>query len=293
MKDRRPVNDLSIEELERALAEKKRAAREARLAKYRATGRVMPVPLQSTPDTQHEPARLRRQPRSLTRQILDGLLLVVEIGAVLGLIYVLYNGTAILRRLNQEVAQVILQPTLSPTPLVTAVILPGGHTPPTSPGGAQFNEAEIPDNLRLLIQSMPQPVVPTPGPTQARRIIIPAIHVDASIVQGDGWEQLKKGVAQHLGTSDPGQTGKMVLSAHNDIFGEIFKNLDQLVPGDEIQLYTTNQAFIYVVTRTQILEPTEVSVMDTTPYPSLVLISCYPYLVDNQRIAIFADWKSQ
>ena len=293
MKDRRPVNDLSIEELERALAEKKRAAREARLAKYRATGRVMPVPLQSTPDAQPEPARLRRQPRSLTRQILDGLLLVVEIGAVIGLIYVLYNGTNILRQLNQEVSQVILQPTLSPTPLVTAAILPSGHTPPTSPGGAQFNEAEIPDNLRLLIQSMPQPAVPTPGPSQARRIIIPAIQVDASIVQGDGWEQLKKGVAQHLGTPDPGQTGKMVLSAHNDIFGEIFKNLDQLVPGDEIQLYTTNQVFIYVVTKTQVLEPTEVSVMDATPYPSLVMISCYPYLVDNQRIAVFADWKSQ
>lgn len=293
MKDRRPVNNLSIEELERALAEKKRAAREARLAKYRATGRVLPVPLQAESETQRQPARRRRQPRSLARQILDGALLIVEIGAVLGLIYVLYNGSNILRQLNQEVAQVILQPTLSPTPLVTAVILPGGHTPPTSPGGAQFNESEIPDNLRLLIQSMPQPVIPTPGPTQARRIIIPAIHVDASIVQGDGWEQLKKGVAQHLGTPDPGQTGKMVLSAHNDIFGEIFKNLDQLVPGDEIQLYTAGQVFIYVVTGTQIIEPTVVSVMDATPYPSLVLISCYPYLVDNQRIAIFADWKSQ
>jgi len=293
MKDRRAVDDLSVEELERALAEKKRAAREARLAKYRATGRSLPGQSEPTLEVQPESAKSRRAPRSLTRRLLDGFLLAVEIGAVIGLIYVLYNGTNILRRLNQEVAQVILQPTLTPTPLVMAVILPSGHTPPTSPGGAQFNEAEIPDNLRLLVQSMPQPVIPTPGPAQARRIIIPAIHVDASIVQGDGWEQLKKGAAQHLGTPDPGQTGRIVLSAHDDIFGEIFKDLDQLTPGAEIQLYSASQRFTYVVTGTRIIGPTEVSVMDPTAYPSLVLISCYPYLVDNQRIVVFADWKSQ
>src|SRR5207245_1796845 len=123
MKDRRPVDDLSIEDLERALAEKKRAAREARLARYRATGRALPG--QSEPTLAAQPApKSRRAPRSLARRLLDGFLLAVEIGAVIGLIYVLYNGTTILRRLNQEVAQVILQPTLTPTPLVMAVILP-------------------------------------------------------------------------------------------------------------------------------------------------------------------------
>ena len=35
MKDRRSVDDLSLEELERVLAEKKRAAREARLAQVK------------------------------------------------------------------------------------------------------------------------------------------------------------------------------------------------------------------------------------------------------------------
>ena len=56
-------------------------------------------------------------------------------------------------------------------------------------------------------------------------MVIPSINVDVNVVEGDDWEQLKKGVAQHIGTADPGQAGNMVLSAHNDIFGELFRYL--------------------------------------------------------------------
>jgi len=112
------------------------------------------------------------------------------------------------------------------------------------------------------------------------------------VVQGDGLEQLKKGVAQHLGTPDPGQPGNIVLSAHNDIFGQIFRRLDELAPGDEVQLHTASQVFVYVITGAKVVEPTEVSVMAPTAHPSLTLISCYPYLVDDQRIVVFADLKT-
>jgi sortase A len=290
MKDRRSVDDLSIDELQRVLVEKKRAAREARLARFRQTGRARPA-ISDPSYYQSAAAPAVPAPRSLTRRVLDWALLAVEIGAVLGLIFILYNGSNILQKLNQEVAQAILQPTLTPTPLITAVVLPSGHTPPNAPGGAQPNEAEIPESLRPLVQSLPQPVIPTQGPTQAQRVVIPAINVDAPVVQGDGWEQLKKGVAQRIGTPDPGQAGNAVLSAHNDIFGEIFRRLDELAPGDEIYLYTAGQVFTYVVTGTRVVGPTEVGVMDATPHPSVTLISCYPYLVDNQRIVIRADLK--
>ena len=294
MKDRRPVDDLSIAELQRALSEKKRAAREARLTKYRQTGRALNVPAgyQLEAPAELRPPRARRSP---LRRVLDFLLLIVEVGAVVGLAYVIYNGNAILRELNQEVAAVIAdsRPTLVPTPVVRALVLPSGHTPPTAPEGAQPNDSEIPESLRPLVQSLPPPIIPTQGPSQALRIVIPAINKDSPVVQGDSWEQLKKGVAQHLGTADPGQPGNVVLSAHNDIYGEIFRDLDQLAPGDEVHLYTASTIFTYVVTGTRIVEPTEVSVMDATEHPSLTLISCYPYLIDNMRIVVFADLKTQ
>jgi sortase A len=297
MKDRRPVDDLSIDELQRALAEKKRAAREARLARYRQTGRALPIPVghQLEAPAGADSGRAPRPRRSPLRRVLDFLLLVVEVGAVVGLVYVIYNGSNILRELNQEVAAVIADsmPTFTPTPIVRAVVLPSGHTPPTAADGGQPNDDEIPVSLRPLVQSLPAPIIPTQGPTQALRVIIPAIDVDKLVVQGDTWEQLKKGVGQHLGTPDPGQPGNLVLSAHNDIFGEIFRDLDQLQPGDEVQLYTASQIYTYIVTGTRIVEPTEVSVMDPTPHPSLTLISCYPYLIDNERIVVFADLQTQ
>lgn len=300
MKDRRSVDDLSIEELEQVLARKKREAREARLEKFRQTGRAMPLPaedgpiptgiggLRSTPVEEPPPAR---PPRSRTRKALDGLLLVVEVGAVVGLGYLLFNGLGLIDRLNREVSQAMVQPTLSPTPLITVVVLPSGHTPPTSPGGAQPNDAEIPEHLRPLLQSLTPLPTPTQGPQQANRIQIPAIGVDAPVVQDDSWEQLKKGVAQHLGSPDPGQPGKLVLSGHNDIFGEVFRDLDQLREGDEVRVHTADQVFTYVITGTQVVAPTEVSVMNPTRNPSLVLVSCYPYRVDNKRIVVFADLK--
>jgi sortase A len=216
----------------------------------------------------------------------------VEILAVLGILFVLFNGVSLIRELNQEVASALEQPTLTPTPLIMAVVLPSGHTPPNSPGGAQPNEAEIPEHLGPLVQSLANIPIPTPGPEQAIRIQIPALNVDAPIVQGDGWEQLKKGVGQHIGTANPGDSGNMVLSAHNDIFGEIFRDLDQLKNGDQVIIHTNQRSYTYVVSGNKTVEPTQVEVMEATSQPKLTLISCYPYLVDDQRIVVSARLQS-
>lgn len=288
--------DLSAEELRRLLVEKRRASRQERLERYRRTGRVVLVaadvdgsPLEDMRSGEFdESAEDPPKPLSSTRRkrILDGLLLFVELLAVVGLLLLLFNGINMMRELNEEVAIALEQPTLTPTPLIVSVVLPSGHTSPTSPEGARPNEAEIPQHLKPLVQSLANIPIPTPGPEQATRIQIPAIGVDAPIVQGDGWEQLKKGVGQHIGSADPGDKGNVVLSAHNDIFGEIFRDLDRLQPGDEITIYTNQRAYSYIVSDSKVVEPTQVDIMDSTSQPTLTLISCYPYLVDNQRIAV-------
>jgi sortase A len=297
MKDRRSVDDLTIEELEQILAIRKHEAREARLRKMRANGRTGRMQLldvaSNTPLPTAAPAG-RPKPRTLASRAVNFLLLVVEVGAVAGLLYVLFNAAQVWQSLNQEVRQTIAQtplPSPSPTPLIAAVVLPSGHTPPNAAGGAQFNLNEIPENLRPLVQALPAVVIPTPSPRQAVRMVIPAIGVDDPVVQGDGWDQLKKGIAQHIGTADPGQPGNLVVAAHNDIFGEIFRDLDRLKPGDEIQVYTAAEKFVYTIIGSRIVQPTEVGIMDPTVGPTLTLISCYPYLVDTQRIIVLAELK--
>ena len=295
-KDSLRLDDLSIDELETILARKKLELRGARLRRFRKSGRALRVRREVDPQIGIEglraesgtTAELDAEKAKPLREGASKLLLGVEVAAVLGLLFVLFSGVGALQSLNQEVAEARLLP--SPTPLITSVVLPSGHTPPTSPGGARPNEAEIPAHLRPLVQSMPAPEIPKPSPGHAQRIQIPAILDSAApVVQGDGWEQLKKGVGQHIGTVNPGEVGNVVLSAHNDIFGELFRNLDQLKPGDEIILSTGAQDFLYRVTGTRIVEPTEVSVMDPTPRATVTLISCYPYLIDIERIVVFGE----
>jgi len=292
--ERRPAGDLSVRDLESLLARKRVEARRARLEQFRASGRALRAqPVFDEPEGEARGAtEAAAESASVAprRVALNRLLLMVEVGAVVGLALIVWNGLGALRELNQEVAAALEGPTPLPTALISAVVLPSGHTSPTSPGGARPNDEEIPANLRPLVQSLSNVALPTPGPEQASSIFVPALwSSSAPVVQGDGWEQLKKGVGQHVGSPNPGEPGTIMLSAHNDIFGELFRDLDRLKTGDEIRLTTATREFVYRVIGTSIVEPTDVSVMAPSTRPTLILVSCYPYLVDDQRIVVFAE----
>jgi sortase A len=315
MPDRRSVDDLTIEELEQILRIRKRDARMDRLRRFEQLGRRPSdsSPVENVPD---EPIANDDQSASIAyesflygasargrswrdRTLRDNLLLVVELLAAVGLIAIMATAALSLRNLNQEAASAQAEslanvPTPTATPIITTVVLPGGHTPPTDPGGAQPNYEEVPQYLRPLVeQQFAGPViVPTPGPSGAISLRIPALGINAPIVQGDGWEQLKKGVGQHIGTADPGQTGNVVLSAHNDIYGEIFRHLDDLQPGDDIFIGTLSQEYHYQVSYYHVVAPTQVDVMAPTQEPIVSLISCYPFLVNSDRIVVLGELVS-
>lgn len=315
MRDRRSVDNLTIEELEQILRTKKREARMERLQRYERQGRRrgdLPMPDEVSPPAQvqysdaismavepspaEEVTTDRPPDKRGKRSLRDNLLLAVEMAAVLGLVAILVFAATVVQGINREASSVqagsvVDLPTPTVTPIVSAVVLPSGHTPPTSPGGAKPNYDEVPQHLRPLVeQQFAGPViVPTPAPGNALRLRIPAIDVDAPVVQGDGWEQLKKGVAQHVGTANPGEAGNIVLSAHNDIFGEIFRYLDRLEDGDEIILQTMTQEYVYRVAYWRVAEPTDIGVMAPTQEPIVTLISCYPYLVNSHRIVVVGE----
>lgn len=298
----RDPHDLSVSELRRLLIEKKRSARHERLERYRETGRVVKLVSEEEKtswDDIHTSSSTSRQAgsdladsESQRTRVVDGFLLAIEVLAVIGLIFVLFNGIEIIQELNREVALALEQPTLTPTPLIKAVVLPSGHTPPDSPGGSRPNTEEIPEHLQPVVQSFADVPIPTQSPRQAVRLQIPALDKDVPVVEGDGWEQLKKGVGHHINSANPGQDGNVVLSAHNDIHGEIFRDLDQLESGDRVIIFTERKDYVYVVTETHIVEPTRVEFLEPTSEPTATLISCYPYLVDNKRIVVRAKLQN-
>jgi len=291
--------DLSVNELRRLLIEKRRSGRHERIERYRETGRVVRL-VSEEEETTWDDIRTsfpegegiqdpEEESKQRGKRAVDGFLLTIEILAVLGLIFVLFNGLDILQQLNREVALALEQPTLTPTPLIMAVVLPSGHTPPNSPGGSRPNIEEIPEHLQPVVQSYGEIPIPTQGPQHAIRLQIPKINQDVPVVEGDGWEQLKKGVGHYIRSANPGEAGNVVLSAHNDIHGEIFRDLDQLEEGDLVILFSERQSYTYVVTDVLIVEPTQVEFLESTNESTTTLISCYPYLVDNKRIVVRAN----
>jgi sortase A len=318
MSDRRTVDELTIEELEQVLIVRRQEARAERMRRLREIGRLpaeaalpnedladigqskSPSSARSYPGSSRRDAfkvepvrrmkglrqRLRRLRSLRSRSLRDRLLLGLEVGALLGLVAILVVSVSNLRSLNSEYAEASLLPATAPAKptALAGGILPGGHAPPEEPG-------TIPVHLRGLVEGEAPIAVPiaTPGPEAPTHIVIPAINVDALIVEGDTPEQLKLGVGHMVGSANPGERGNMVLSAHNDIYGEIFRHLSDLELGDEVAVYSDEQPYRYVVTAKRIVEPTEVSVLAPTTKPVVTLISCYPYMVDTHRIIIVAE----
>jgi len=291
--------DLSVNELRRLLIEKRRSGRHERIERYRETGRIVRLvsdeeetswdDIRTTFPEGEGPQDPVDESRKRGKRVVDGFLLTIEILAVLGLIFVLFNGLDILQELNREVALALEQPTLTPTPLIVAVVLPSGHTPPDSPGGSKPNMAEIPEHLQPVVQSFGEIPIPTQGPQHAIRLQIPKINQDVPIVEGDGFEQLKKGVELTFKDGKVIQASAEEQAAHNDIHGEIFRHLDQLETGDLIIIFSERQSYTYVVEDVLFVEPTQVEFLASTGEPTATLISCYPYMIDNKRIVVIAN----
>lgn len=129
----------------------------------------------------------------------------------------------------------------------------------------------------------------SPAPAAgAQRIQIPAIGVDNYIFPSSDARALKLGVAQFGPLVAPGEEGNLVLAAHNDSYGKIFRDLGALRPGDEIALSDGDRTFTYRVRERLIVDPDEIWVMLPTAKPTLTLITCTPYLINTERLVVFA-----
>jgi sortase A len=233
---------------------------------------------------------LRRLNRSLWLKgfprLRDRLLLLLELAALAGLIFVIYSSLSELQVLNREVAEALeTEPEAEPASTYP-VVLPGGSLPPSS-------EGTVPGQLRHLVEPGASIPIPTPGPRQASRISIPSIDVDVPVVEGDGWEELKMGAGHRVGSANPGERGNIVISGHNDVYGEIFRYLEDVNIGDEVVVYAGDTPYRYVVAAKMVVEPTEVSLLESTPNATLTLITCHPYMIDTHRLVVIAELANQ
>ncbi len=153
---------------------------------------------------------------------------------------------------------------------------------------------------RGISNAQPLTVLP-PSPTvnYDPELIISKIGLRAPVIYDATYnsilENLRNGVVRYEGTADPGQVGNLVIVGHSSDYPwstgnykTIFALLDKLGIGDEIVLpYETNR-YVYVVSQTKIVRPTDLSVLGRTASPNLTLITCYPVGTTLNRLVITA-----
>jgi sortase A len=135
-----------------------------------------------------------------------------------------------------------------------------------------------------------QPVAPPAAPGEPIGIInIPKININYVAVQGTDEADLERGPGHYSNTSLPGNPGNAAFAGHRTTYAAPFYNLDELAPGDPIFVTTTQGRFQYNVIQTQVVDPTDVAVLDATPTPTLTLTTCNPRYSAATRMVVTAS----
>ena len=123
-------------------------------------------------------------------------------------------------------------------------------------------------------------------------ISIPKIALQMVVIEGTGADQLRSGPGHYPGTPLPGEPGNVAIAGHRTTYLHPFYNLNELVPGDEIDILTVQGLFVYRVFSSQAVAPTDVSVTDATVLPTLTLTTCNPRYSATQRLVVQARLTS-
>jgi len=112
------------------------------------------------------------------------------------------------------------------------------------------------------------------GPPALAVLRIPRIGLEVPVLEGtDDWT-LNRAVGHIADTATPGADGNSGIAGHRDGF---FRGLKDVKEGDEIALETQRGRQTYIIERTWIVDPTDVSVLDSTPARAITLVTCYPF----------------
>ncbi|HEX5429813.1 MAG TPA: sortase [Patescibacteria group bacterium] len=132
---------------------------------------------------------------------------------------------------------------------------------------------------------------------------IPALNISTPIVYSSATNEsgiqqdLESGVVHLAGTANPGDVGNAYIVGHSSnfkdapgSFNEVFKNLPNIRVGDEITIRQGTRQLRFVVTKTQVVEPTELWVMSqaTDGAKILTLQTSYPVGTAKQRFVAIA-----
>lgn len=137
----------------------------------------------------------------------------------------------------------------------------------------------------------PAASAPLSGKAMAR-LVIPRLDKKWAVVEGVTPKDIKLSPGHYPKSQLPGQLGNFAVAGHR--IAAIFYDLDQLKNGDVLAVQTRTDWFIYKVSKTEIVDPHEVSVVDPVPHKPgatpterlITLTTCNPKWDNYERLII-------
>jgi sortase A len=149
-----------------------------------------------------------------------------------------------------------------------------GYTPPPVAGTL------LPGTNPKAASQTPAPEQPATPPslregTLLGRVEIPRLHLSSVVRQGVSAETLSSAVGHVPSTQGPGALGNFAIAAHRDT---LFRALKDIKIGDTVRFESPTGDFDYEVISTQIVKPSDVSVLRPQGAQKLLtMITCYPF----------------
>ncbi len=188
---------------------------------------------------------------------LERLLLVVGISLLAIYVVARIHGAVLARA---EVDRFISEPVAA-----AGGVSAKAQLPETKPDESLWSAQRIKDYEQSLAEQFSPPIA---------ILRIPKIHVEVPVLEGTDDLTLNRGVGRIAGTGNPGESGNIGIAGHRDGF---FRGLKDVGPGDKIEMVTQSRVETYVVDHVIIVDPSDVSVLEPRPQPSLTLVTCYPF----------------
>jgi LPXTG-site transpeptidase (sortase) family protein len=133
-------------------------------------------------------------------------------------------------------------------------------------------------------------------------VLIPSIEVKAPVIyesstnNADIAYDLRSGTVHYGSTALPGEKGNVVIFGHSSgltwapgNYKFVFTLLNKLHAGQQITLDYKGTRYVYVVSSSQVVPPTDMKILDSTGSQSeLTLITCTPVGTSTNRLAVHA-----
>jgi sortase A len=106
------------------------------------------------------------------------------------------------------------------------------------------------------------------------RLDAPSVRMSTVVLEGSDDATLSRGAGHIEDTPLPGQPGNIGIAGHRDT---VFRPLRNIHVGEPLDLTTADRVYRYRVSKTVIVGPDDVYVLDPTQQPTLTLVTCYPF----------------